>query len=242
MGWVRVPVQDSEIEYLLNIHNNTVQSYNSISSTTPTPTPFPFTKIRDSGKSDADSIVIIFLGDAFTAAQYGTWPNPAAGTVLHHANNVINTMLDTPPYGLFSHLFSVYVIHSTGNNQTAGINGYLGTVSNTGSFTPSSYDAVLVRNLAKNVVDPADQTMIQIISNAIDGTGMAAMAWHYELAVNIARTSIRRGENPPGGSNIWGNGTAWHGTIIHEFGHSFGNIVDEHDQLIGDPTHEKWTN
>jgi len=223
----RVPVQDSDIEYLMSIQdNNTSTTY---SNSTSNSNPFPVTKIRDSGKPDEDSIVIILFGDGFTAGQYGNWPNPAQGTVLHHADNAINAMLATHPFGLFSHLFSVYVIHTTGINPTSGFDGYLGTVTDGGNLTSASVRQYRIRELADAIVSPASQTMIQVISNATDGTGFAFMSWHYMLSVDIGVTSIRRAAFPVGGHNIlWPDGTAWHGTFVHEFGHSFGQLVDEH--------------
>lgn len=47
---------------------------------------FVVTKIIDSGLPDSDSIVIVFMGDGFTAGtsvnQQGSWPNPVAGSFL----------------------------------------------------------------------------------------------------------------------------------------------------------------
>ena len=56
----KVPVQDSEIEYLMAEWDGDVQQ--------PRSNPFKVTQIRYSGLPDADSIVIILLGDAFTEA------------------------------------------------------------------------------------------------------------------------------------------------------------------------------
>ena len=229
----RVPVPDSEVEYLMDLYSRNIQLFNA--------NPFDVTQIRYSGLSHADSIVVIFLGDAFTAAQYGTWPNPAQGTVLYHAYNAKNAMLATHPFGLFSELFTVYVVHATAPNQVAGYNGYLGTVTAEGHLVSQGAASSIVRQdrireLADAVVAPQYQTMIQVISNSniTEIAGFAFMTWHYQLHVNIAVTSIRRGANPIGGSNpVWPNGTAWQGTIIHEFGHSFGNLVDEHDEAVG---------
>ena len=225
----RVPVLDNEIEYLTNIQDGNIQPFNA--------NPFQVTQIRNSGRSHADSIVIILLGDGFTAAEYGNWPNPAVGTVLRHADNAINALVNTHPFGLFSHLLTVYVIHTHGTHPATGI-GYLGTIRHyadavggtTTTGTSTTTRSSRIHDLANAVVAPANQTMIQVISNAGDGTGWAFMSWHYLLNVTVSVTSIRNAHSIPGGHNdVWQNGTAWHGTVIHEFGHSFGNLVDEHD-------------
>ena len=231
----RVPVQDSEIEYLMNLHDgNVLQSTNR----------FPVTKIRckacivpcghgpcSNTNLSHQGIVIILLGDAFSTVQYGTWPDPATGTVLYHANNVINALFATHPFNLFSHLLTVYVIHSTGINPVTGLNGYLGTVDANGILTSASVRQPRIRQLADDIVLTQNQTMIQVISNSrVSGTlGFAWNVWHYQLHLNIAVTSISNGTNPIGGSFYpWPNGTRWHAVFIHEHGHSFGNLVDEH--------------
>jgi hypothetical protein len=116
----RVPIYDNEIEYLTRLQEDSARTS---SNQTLTVNPFPTTRIRHSGRSDEDSIVIILFGDGFAAAQYGTWPNPAPNTVLWHANNAIDTMLNTHPFGLFGHLFTVYVVHSAGTNPNNPLRG-----------------------------------------------------------------------------------------------------------------------
>ena len=222
----RVPVNDNDIDHIVNVLEGT-------QGIQPVGDPFPFTRIMYSGLPHADSIVIILLGDGFTAAQYGTWPNPASGTVLWHAYNAMNSMINTHPFGLFEDLMTVYLIHSEGVNPTGTAFGYLGSITSNGatvSGTSSTLRTYRVHQLANAIVAPANQTMIQVISNAAGGTGWAWMGWHYTLNVTTGVTSIRNASNPVGGSStVWPNGTAWHGTFIHEFGHSFGNLVDEHD-------------
>lgn len=238
----KVPVQDDEIAYLMGLQNRSVQPYSVC--------PFPVTKIRDSGRPDKGSIVLILLGDGFTAEQYGTWPNPAQGTVLHYAEDAINAMLNTHPYGIFANLFTVYVIHAFGINPDNNGRSYLGTVAAKGDLIkvpskdgtsllvtaqggefsePESVRKAHIRELANAIVPAVEQNMIQIISNASGGTGYGALSWYNQLGANIAVSSLRNEKTPIGDSNsVWPNGTAWQGTFIHEFGHSFGGLVDEH--------------
>lgn len=238
----QIPVDNNEIdEYLVNQSNQLSKSQNIPQSYATTNTTFPYTTIRDSGLSHENSIVIIIMGDAFTANQYGTWPNPASGTVLAHANNAISAMTSTHPFSLFSHLFTVYVVHAP--STTAGVSGCFGSVTSTGEFTSSGVRQALIRELAEEIVAPANIAMIQILSNAIAGTGVTFGGWYYNKppvqnntsTVRICITSIRRGSNPVGGSNsVFPDGTAFHGTFIHEFGHGFGCLIDEHDTGLRD--------
>ena len=218
----RVPVEAEEITYTLTmLEGGGIQ---------PLSNPFPVTRIRYSERSHADSIVIMLLGDGFSEAEYGTWPSPAPGTALYHADRSINTMMDIHPFGLFEDLITVYVIHATGTNPETGWNGYLGTVTAAGTVDINQSADVRqqrIRELANSVVAPTNQTMIQVISNATNGQGFAWMGWHYELHLNIAVTSIFTSAN--GGSTAaFPNGSVWHGIFVHEFGHSFGVLVDEH--------------
>jgi len=207
----QVPVQESELEYLESIQEGNIQPLNA--------NPFPVTRIRYSGRSHADSIVIILLGDGFTPAQHRT--------LLDHANDVINAMENTHPFGLFSHLFTVYLIHATGPNIASPGASYLGTVLPGGRFR-SAYETQPVqtnriRQLVDARVSPSDQTMIQVISNASNFGGWAQYGWHYQLTVPIAVVSIQ--------NTGWG-GNSWHRAFIHEFGHSFGQLVDEHSSAV----------
>ncbi|MCL2427495.1 MAG: hypothetical protein FWD05_14305, partial [Oscillospiraceae bacterium] len=101
-----VPVSESELEHLLNMHYGNIQPRNY--------RPFTVTQIRDSERSHADSIVVILLSDGFAYEQIGTWPNPAHKTALWHADQVITRMLNTRPFNLFADLFTVYMVHSYG--------------------------------------------------------------------------------------------------------------------------------
>ena len=72
----QVPMQPEEIDYMMSIQDESIAR--SSNANPRSSSSYHYTKIRDSGKSDADSIVIMLLGDGFTANEYGTWPNPAS--------------------------------------------------------------------------------------------------------------------------------------------------------------------
>jgi len=231
----RVPMQESEIAYLLDILDimDGTQPVVALDAN-----PFPVTRIRYSGRSHADSVVKILFGDGFSAGAYGSWPNPAPGTVLWHADNLVNSWLNTHPFGLFQDLVTVYVIHTHGTFPGPGsASGYLGSISADGmtvAGTSSTTRSTRIEQLASTVVARGNQAIIQVISNAEGGTGWAWVWSHtpqnYLLHLEIGVTSIRNAANPPGGSvaGRWPNGTAWHGTVIHEIGHSFARLLDEH--------------
>ena len=238
----RVPVPVEQVEYLISVYDSHIQ---------PPANPFPHQRIMYSQRPHSESIVIVLLSDGFTAAQFGTWPNPASGTVLYHANNAMNSMIDTHPFGLFEDLFTVYVIHTYGNHPATGF-GYLGTITSNGatvSGTAGTTRETRIGELADSIVSPADQAMIQVISNAAEGTGWGWVGWHYLLHVHIGVTSLRNAAFPPGGSNtVWPSSIAWQCTFIHEFGHAFGRLWDEHggwngfDELSANTTFEPNTN
>jgi len=72
---------------------------------------YPVTKLIDSGLPDEESLVVIFMGDGFTAERYENRPHPDTLSVLELVEDAMATMLSTPPFSFFADLFSVYVIH-----------------------------------------------------------------------------------------------------------------------------------
>ncbi|MCL2426216.1 MAG: leucine-rich repeat protein, partial [Oscillospiraceae bacterium] len=228
----RVPVCDSELEHIVNTYYGNVQPLKRQEFR------YAYEIIRDSGRTHAQSIVMVLLVDGFSEEQFGTWPNPAPGTALRHANNAIRNMIDnTHPFYLFADLFTVYVIHAAYEDQEAGANGYLGTVLSDGTFVVS-WDAWLrdishllrTIDLARGIVDFQHLDMIQIISNSSRGGNVVGFAsvnglYHHNNA-NIAVTSMLRPEYPRD-SIVETDSANWHSVLVHEFGHSFGGLTDE---------------
>jgi len=222
----RVPVQPEEIANIAALQQGDIQAVEA--------NPFPVTRIRYSGLSHADSIVLIFFGDGFTAAEYGTWPNPAPQTVLWHANEATNTMLDIRPFNMFADLFTVYVIHAAAPGTQPGA-GYLRTMNaNRTELVSGTTRQYRINQLASAVVTQPNQSMIQVISNSSAWSGFAWVGWHYTQALNIGVNSVINTPSfPGGGHNVhfppgphWG--TQWHGIVVHEIGHAFGVLCDEH--------------
>jgi len=137
-AYYRVPVQGDEANYLLEQAQNymsgksqsDIRSYNTTQSRAVT---VPHTIIMGEHRNNADSIVIVLMGDAFTAAQY--IDNGVEGIALTHARAVMKTMLDTHPFSLFADLFKVYVIHVA--SPKVGVDGILGTVLPNGNLVAS---------------------------------------------------------------------------------------------------------
>jgi len=218
-GSYQVPIPNNQVEDLLN-WNNGIQPLNT--------NPFPVTRIMYSGRPHYESIVIVLMGDAFTAEQYVDG-NGNEGIALTHARAVMSAMIGIHPFGIFSDFFTVYMIHAVGQNQVAGINGYLGTVNAAGTLTSGTTRQARIAELASSlVVDANHIDMIQVISNSVTLNGFAFRNPPPLFPVRIAVASIVRNGNPPGGSSPeFPNGTLWHFIFIHEFGHSFGNLSDE---------------
>ena len=235
----RVPIPAWELEYLLNPHSRILSTNEST---------FSYTRIRYSGRSHEDSIVIVLMGDGFTAAQYAPMTTP--GRVLWHADRAIDALMVTPPFDLFACLFTVYVVHVHTPPDQAG---FLGTVTADRFYNYERLDVHQFSRIREHATAPTglvaeNITMIQILVNARDGVGHAQDDWSYGLRtpINVARTSLRA--DTRGGVNVvWPrdtsvpvayNGTGWHGTFVHEFGHSFGKLVDERPDATS--WHREW--
>jgi len=84
---------------------------------------FPAARIRTSllpngnPRPNSESIVIVLMGDGFSHNQYyrsstgaangtGTRENPDEDTFFWHANRVITSLEETPPFDAFKHLFT----------------------------------------------------------------------------------------------------------------------------------------
>ena len=226
----RVPVEDDESERVMDIE----QSDGS------PPIEFRYYRIRDSGKSHEDSIVVMLFGDGFASRQFGYWdehnPDPAPGTALWHADAVIDRMLiDTHPFNLFADYFTVYMVHAAPYDQQPGVNGYFGSVTAAGRFflhyEPSS---VLRRDrvsyyASRIVPNLLHRNMTHVISNAPGLQGIAGGTIGDGAAYNRHHAfAFSATQRPDATDGVNATHTSWHGTFLHEFGHSFGGLADEH--------------
>ena len=214
--------------------------YSRSASRTQAPTravtnPFTVTTIVDSGLPDSQSIVVVFMGDGFTsgtgANQQGSWPNPTADSFLAQANNAAQTLINTHPFDQVAHLFKIYAVQVTSTD--AGITGApdgTGPSRNTyfevnftekDSITMPSGRQTHALELAQAV--SSSVVMVQVIANA-DAHGGVSFTGSYinTTSIRLALTATQSTNN-----SFWS--PAWHGTVIHEFGHAFGQLIDEHD-------------
>ena len=189
-------------------------------------------RIRYSGLSRNESIVVVLLGDAFAPQWFGAWnpsnPNPATSTLLYHANNAITRMEQTHPFKFFSHLFTVYVANVVAQGQVHGENGFFGTVREDGNFVlhdryfSNNVIPFQIRQMAYMAIGDNSHReidLLQVISNARDGTGFAIVREPESGLINIAVASLRR--DMPVQIN------PWQYTFLHEFGHSLAQLADE---------------
>jgi len=233
-----VIISEDEPEFFIDIEYGDAQPFQNENND------FRYYRIRCSGRPLEDSIVVMLLSDGFAREQFGTWdiynPDPGLGTALWHADQAINTMLGRHPFSLFADRFIVYMIHDIPYDQEPGVNGYFGTVTATGGLTPmgvananrvNTHISTSAHGVTHTI---GHQDMVHVISNASGGpVGYAwissGMGIQYNHHRNVAVTSIRR---PAGPSSNLSTYSEWHEMLLHEFGHSFGTLLDE---LLGIP-------
>jgi len=188
------------------------------------------TIIRQSSNQN-NRIVVVLMGDGFTASQQGNWPNPASGTFLYHARSATNFMMQTYPFSLFEDLFTVYAIQTI--SAQSGISrprpwplSDINVRNRFGSFEPRNNEIDMpiegqsdVRFIAEHFAGGrVNLNMIQVIANSDRFGGRAFGATPVTSPiVGIALTSVHT------------NHGGWRRTFIHEFGHSFGGLADEID-------------
>jgi len=212
---------------------------------------YNYVRIRDSGKPNSESIVVVLLADGFISGRgylpgrLGYWSgfaNPFVGTYLWHARAATNSLINTHPFSEFEHLFTVYAVKTissaTGiaNGPEDDITSYFGTVYNTNLPTiPELERRQRAMGIAETVAGGADNLdMVQIIANADFLWGGRAYSSprpqpdRYNRLVGLSITTTVTG--------ILG---FWHNIFIHEFGHSFANLTDEDGASINAGNHNR---
>ncbi|MCL2569830.1 MAG: M64 family metallo-endopeptidase [Firmicutes bacterium] len=181
------------------------------------------------GRGVNNGIVVVLLADGFIANEMGIF--------INHAIYASNFLISMYPFSLFSDLFTIHVIFSSSNQSGVSVrHGWPWNrreVDNVfGSYEPESgrigmprWGRNRARFNANYFFGKVD--MIQVIANS-NRFGGTAFIWDngyygYEIpcligpAVSVALTTVH---------NQFAGG--WVRTFIHEFGHSFGNLADEH--------------
>jgi len=216
-----LPIEEVFSDFDLS-RSDSVQSFNDFNYTVRT--------IVGEGRDCSDSIVLILLGDGFTAGnedgQMGYWPNPAQGTFLHSAIEFGVTITTMYPFSLFSDIFKIYAVEtpSTESGINVGRFPYEGTYL--GTHLWEAWDINMRRR--EHALDisnwvSSNAIMTQVIANTTVGGGIAFGAQDGYDNVNVLGISTRFT-----GTSIDGwERPVYHNIIMHEIGHSFGRLSDE---------------
>ena len=194
---------------------------------------FTVTTIAHSGRPDDQSIVVVLVGDGFTEQQQGQMPNPASGTFLHCALGVSETLATMYPFSLFSSLFTIYAVQvisteagiAVGTEQNPINRPFSGTYFGTYLSQPWTIEGTntaralqIARDVSAHVI------MTQVIANTLEPGGVVWGAGAGYDNINIVGVSTRV-------ISVQGftwNRPAFHSIFIHEIGHAFGRLTDEH--------------
>jgi len=236
-------------------------------------------KIAYSNRPRSESIVVVLLADGFRAEYQDDF--------LNHARDATTTMMNTHPFSLFSHLFTVYAVQVISRNIVPGLSRTLCpndiNFPNSFEFIMPDYDYINYRvgnaiginsnwsyfgarflntlggiseqvygpnpnllmptagrNLARQIAyraagGAANLDMVQVIGNPLIAerfSTSAGRAWIPTTQTNVDRTVGLAFTMACNATNsTWQGVPAWHGTFIHEFGHSFGWLVDNHNNI-----------
>ena len=192
------------------------------------------TSLITSSRPIDQQIVIVLMGDGFTASQIGNWPNPMSGTFLYSAYGVANTIISMYPFSLFRDYFTIYAAHviSTQSGIAVGPVPFAGTYLGTHLLQAWNLRMTRVtRALQISHGISSQAIMTQVIANTTIGGGVAYWATANQNNINTVGVSTRFTNTVIAG---W-NRPAYHSIVIHEIGHNFGQLVDEHATGFGAP-------
>jgi len=206
--------------------------------------------VHGAGRPCNDSIVLVLLGDGFTAGNghgnVGHWPNPGVGTFLDFAQEFAYTITNMHPFSLFSDYFKIYAVETPSTQGIrAGTPGspinapYPGTYLGSFFTEPGSFGIQVNRSaLALQISNwvSTNAIMTQIILNSIEFGGVAFGAGAGYGNVNTLGVTSRWVGWPGVVGGGW-NRPAYHSIVVHEIGHNFGRLHDEHADLTIQPWH-----
>lgn len=182
--------------------------------------PIGSAKIRDTGP-DANRMVIVVMGDGYTAADLET------GSFTTAANGLVNAFLGKSPWDAAFSVANVYRVDVT-SNQSGSDHDPQGTFKDT-YFNSSFWVADIERLLA---IDGTGQSRAISAANTYVGAGVWDAIF---ILVNSAKY---------GGSGGFISVSSVHPSasevILHEFGHTYGGLADEYSSAYpgyppGDP-------
>ncbi|MCL2556835.1 MAG: M64 family metallo-endopeptidase, partial [Firmicutes bacterium] len=215
----QISMEDSEVESILQTASD-IAPMNAFT--------YRRERIHGAGRPLSSSITVVLMGDGFTQAQQTAFMN--------HARSARDFMLDMHPFRLFRDIFVIYAV------QTISSQTWVRTPDNTTnrfrSFEPTRNCPVSIRHLDISIPQwgrgqiyqvadwavggRANLNMVQVIANT---TRFGGSAFHHpgitNLEVGISITTLHTSSG------------GWRKTFVHEFGHSFGGLADERNDVVG---------
>jgi hypothetical protein len=168
-------------------------------------------KIRDTG-SDSNRLVIVVMGDGYTAGNLST------GTFTTHANNLVGAFLGKAPWDAYFNVTNVYRVDIESNEEGSdepppGPGIYVDTYLNS-SFWTSGMERLLT-------INSTGYSRAISAANSLVGVGV----WD---SIFVLVNSTRYGGS--GGSiSVSSVHSAGSEIILHEFGHTFSGLADEYE-------------
>jgi len=174
----------------------------------------------------ATRINIVFLSEGYTAAQLGQFPTDARG--------VLNQLLNTPPFSLYSNYFNAFAISVA--STESGSDHYTPTTNLVNTYFNSTYDSYGIQRLI--TIPPNDRD-----SNAARGEGkvttlLQTLMPQYDIVALIVNDGVYGGS---GGTYLLTSINSSAPEIaVHELGHSFAKLGDEYSSpFLGYPDTEE---
>ena len=176
----------------------------------------------------------------------GDYRNPGVGTFLYSAHEFAETLTNTHPFSLFSDFFKIYAVETPSTQQGIRVGSdenpisapYPGTYL--GTYLPRPWQVFSTRYAhALNIANwvSSDAIMTQIIANTRVGAGVAYVfggsSYYSQNSLGIS-TRILAWPNLLTEWTVY-HKTVYHNIVIHELGHTFGQLVDEHGGIHFSP-------
>jgi len=199
--------------------------------------PYNTTTFRNSGRSNLDSIVLVIMGEGYTASQQDIF--------LSDVSKAVNYMMWHYPFNLFAQYFTIIALHTisaesgvsddplSGGIGNRDVNNRFGTYFS--AYLPNPRITMPqesrreVRQLAEAVAGGGPVNgrnrldMVHVIANTPSPGGSA---WHERNELTDPAPQV--------GIALTATGPMWETVFMHEKGHSFGALRDEHRNATGE--------
>lgn len=169
-------------------------------------------KIRDTGP-DSNRLVFVVMGDGYTAA------NLQAGTFTSHAGNMVTAFLNRSPWDAIFNATNVYRVDVESNEEGADIpqpapGTYADTYLNT-SFWVGGTERLLA------ITDSAGYNRAYAAADQQVGVGV------WDSIIVLVNSTKYGGSG--GTISVASVHSLSNEIVLHEIGHSFGNLADEYE-------------